>query len=495
MDSKKKRFSIKMKMYLFVVITVLAAGLGTAAIAFTTGANQIDQYYKQNTADNARNFASMLDGDFLTVLRKTAESEEYQQLRERAEAEEDESLVEDYLRKKGLWDDYSRTRDMITEYLENMKGIKYLYIVAHGDTDALQDMYLVDDKENPIYETGYYEDREAEFYGMDLTQLGEPTISYGDWGWLCSDFKPVYTSDGTCPCIVGCDIGMDDVMAERQRLLVILIIGAIALTTAVLICAVLFINKVVVNPLDKMTTEMKKFNPSEDLSYEASGVIDIDIRSNDEISEIYHGIRTMQINIIDYLKDLFALQEDKLRAENDIRDKEEQIGELNIRTYKDSLTGVGNKAAYMKMSEEINQELKTGDPLFAIVMMDMNDLKQVNDKYGHRAGDQYIIGCCRMLCNAYKHSPVFRVGGDEFVAILKDSDYSNRREIFEKLKEDYSRTSMQTEADPWLRYSAALGMAERASDDYSMDLVFRRADKAMYEDKEAYKKEHGKELR
>ena len=81
------------------------------------------------------------------------------------------------------------------------------------------------------------------------------------------------------------------------------------------------------------------------------------------------------------------------------------------------------------------------------------------------------------------------------MAILKDSDYSNRREIFEKLKEDYSRTSMQTEADPWLRYSAALGMAERASDDYSMDLVFRRADKAMYEDKEAYKKEHGKELR
>ena len=163
----------------------------------------------ENTADNARNFASMVDGDFLSRLRKTAASEEYQQLRERAEAEEDEGPIEDYLQEKGLWEDYSRTRDMITEYLENMKGIKYLYIVAHGDENALQDMYLVDDKENPIYETGYYEDREAEFYGMDISKLEEPTISYGDWGWLCSDFKPVYASDGTCVCIVGCDVAPD----------------------------------------------------------------------------------------------------------------------------------------------------------------------------------------------------------------------------------------------------------------------------------------------
>ena len=51
---------------------------------------------------------------------------------------------------------------MITSYLENMKGIKYLYIVAHGDKDAEYDMYLVDDKENAIYETGYYEEREPE---------------------------------------------------------------------------------------------------------------------------------------------------------------------------------------------------------------------------------------------------------------------------------------------------------------------------------------------
>ena len=329
MEEKKKSFSLRKKMYIFVIVTVLAVAFGTSAIAFTTGANQIDRYYKQNTADNARNFASMVDGDFLAELKEVAASEEFQTLREQAEENDDESLIEDYLKEKGLWEKYSETRDMITSYLENMEGIKYLYIIAHGDANADHDMYLVDDKENPLYETGYYEEREAELRGIDLTNMPEPTISNGDWGWLCSDFKPVYTSDGECVCIVGCDVGMDDVMAERRRLLLYLIIGAVALTAVVLSAAVLFIDKTVVKPLDSMTTEMKKFTPSENLSYEDAGVIDIDIRSRDEIGEIYQSIRSMQIRIIDYLRDMLVLQKDKQKAEDDLRDKDEKIDQLS----------------------------------------------------------------------------------------------------------------------------------------------------------------------
>ena len=284
-------------MYIFVIITILSVAFGTSTIAYTTGADQIDRYYKQNTADNARNFASMVDGDFLRELRRAAESEEFQAIRNQAEENDDEAPVEQYLREKGLWDRYSDTRDRITAYLENMKGIKYLYIVAHGDKNAEHDMYLVDDKENPIYETGYYEEREAELRGVDIANLPEPTISHGDWGWLCSDFKPVFDSDGKCVCIVGCDIGMDDVMAERQRLLLILVAGVLIFTSVVLTAAFVFINKAIVTPLHSMTDEMKKFTPSENLSYQEAGVIDLNIKSHDEINEIYQGIRDMQIHI------------------------------------------------------------------------------------------------------------------------------------------------------------------------------------------------------
>ena len=484
-----------MKMYIFVIITVLSVAFGTAAIAFNTGADQIDRYYKQNTADNARNFASMVDGDFLKELRAVAETDEFQALRDRAEEEDDEALIEDYLREKGLWEKYSETRDRITAYLENMKGIKYLYIIAHGDANAEQDMYLVDDDENPIYETGYYEEREVELRGVDITDIPEPMISNGDWGWLCSDFKPVYSSDGKCVCIVGCDIGMDDVMAERQRLLLLLAGGALVFTSVILVAAVLFINRTVVKPLNSMTREMKKFKPTEKLSYEDAGVINIDIKSNDEIGEIYQGIRGMQIRIIDYLKDMLVLQEDKEKAESDLRDKDEQIDQLSIETHTDALTGVGNKAAYIKKTDELNRQMRESGQEFALVMVDINNLKQINDEYGHRAGDQYIKGCCHMICEAFKHSPVFRIGGDEFVAVLQGPDYTNRKAACNQLKRDYEKSYEQTGASPWLRYSAAVGMAENASNDLSTEFVFRRADEAMYKDKARFKSKYGIETR
>ena len=190
---------------------------------------------------------------------------------------------------------------------------------------------------------------------------------------------------------------MDDVMQARRRLLFLLIIGTLIIASVMLAAAVFFINKTVVKPLDSMTNEMKNFKPSGNLSYEEAGVMEIDIKSNDEIGEIYQGIRSMQMRIIDYIKDMLVLEAGKKKAENDLKDKEERIDQLSAETYKDALTGVGNKAAYIKKTEELNQEMKDSDLEFALVMVDINNLKTINDEFGHRSGDSYIKGCCRMV--------------------------------------------------------------------------------------------------
>ncbi len=352
-------------------------------------------------------------------------------------------------------------------------------------------MYLIDDYDNPITETGYYEDREPEFYGTDPNEPIEPTISNGDWGWLCSAYAPVYKEDGTLVCHIGCDIQMEDIMAERRANLSYVLFGAIGLTVVVLIGAVLFANKFVISPLNSITMEMKKFKPAENISYEEAGVIDLDIKTRDEIMDIYNGIKTMQINIIDFLNDLYKMQKDKERAENDIRDKEKQIDRISMDAYRDSLTSVGNKAAYIKKTEALKEEIENGDAKFAIVMIDINELKRINDTYGHNAGDSYIKGCCHMICDVFKHSPVFRIGGDEFIVILQGEDYKYRRKNFEMLRNDFERTYSNTSAEPWERFSAASGMAEYASDNNTVDLVFKHADRAMYKDKMLFKEKHG----
>ena len=79
---------------------------------------------------------------------------------------------------------------------------------------------------------------------------------------------------------------------------------------------------------------------------------------------------------------------------------------------------------------------------------------------------------------------------NEFVAILEGHDYENRIALTEKLKSDFTTSFEQEDRDPWLRFSAAVGMAENASDDTTYELVFKRADKAMYDDKAAFKKAH-----
>ena len=483
-------FSIKTKMYIFITLTVFIVAFSVAFMAFRMGANKIDDFYKQSSIENARNFAEMVDVHYLERIIPFILTDEFQAIRRQAEDNDDESLIQKTLEENGLWEEYYDIHTRIVQYLNKMETLEYLYLIA-SIPDTEYDVYVIDDDQVPLYETGLLDDRGDEFADVDITKEVPPTISNSDWGWLASSYAPIYNEKGEYVCYVGCDISMDEVMAERNTLLLYIILGAVALTALVLVGAVFFIRKVVVAPLDAMTHEMQKFNPAPGATYTDANVIDLNITSRDEINEIYNGIRDLETRTVDYINNIVTLRDEKEKAVQEIREKDTQIEQLNIETYKDSLTGVGNKAAYAKKSDELNEEAADNHTDFAIVMVDMNNLKQINDEYGHKSGDLYIQGCCKMVCDAFKHSPVYRIGGDEFAVIVLGEDYENRREILSRLLEEFEVSANAKDAEPWCRYSAAVGMAERASDDKTVDFVMKRADKAMYDNKQQYKEEHG----
>lgn len=183
--------------------------------------------------------------------------------------------------------------------------------------------------------------------------------------------------------------------------------------------------------------------------------------------------------------------QDVTEGEHELQSRDQQIGQIKQEAYRDALTGVGNKASYNARVSELNAMIRYGGCSFAVVMVDMNDLKHVNDDFGHKAGDLYIKGCCRLICENFKHSPVFRIGGDEFAVILQGHDYENRIQNTENLRAAFRESYENLKADAWERCSAAVGMAENAFDDNSFELVFKRADKAMYEDKRKFKETYG----
>lgn len=151
---------------------------------------------------------------------------------------------------------------------------------------------------------------------------------------------------------------------------------------------------------------------------------------------------------------------------------------------KDPLTNVNNRTAYedkeKRLQSEINMEANTR---FAIAMFDVNNLKLINDNRGHDAGDAYLVRSCRLICNVFKHSPVYRIGGDEFVAVLDGDDYANRSELMAEIK---ARMNPYSDKMPLpLDYiSIACGIAEYdPSKDRTVQDIVKRADEDMYKNK------------
>ena len=155
----------------------------------------------------------------------------------------------------------------------------------------------------------------------------------------------------------------------------------------------------------------------------------------------------------------------------------------------DSLTGVKNRNAFELSSGRIDVEIESGEEVdFAIVICDVNGLKDVNDNLGHDEGNKLLINSCRLICRTFTHSPVFRIGGDEFVAILRNDDYKNRDTLVGGLKK--RMTAENYNSMDIVNVSFAIGMAEYdpALDSGCKD-VFKRADTLMYEHKKSIKGE------
>ena len=148
---------------------------------------------------------------------------------------------------------------------------------------------------------------------------------------------------------------------------------------------------------------------------------------------------------------------------------------------RDALTGVKNKHAYADTEAQLDRHIKEKQSVeFAISIFDVNGLKKVNDTQGHQAGDQYIRKGCQIICNIFKHSPVFRIGGDEFAVISQGDDYKNAESLLEKVAELNEKNAATGDV------TLAGGMAKYCNDCSVAD-VFKRADALMYENKKMLK--------
>ena len=236
----------------------------------------------------------------------------------------------------------------------------------------------------------------------------------------------------------------------RQSIIFILLL--LGFTTAITI----FFSRSITKPLKELTTEAKKMITG-DMNAE------FNIRQNDEIGELAKSFAAAKFHIIQHMKQMQGL------------------------AFQDSLTGVRNKMAYDNYIAELESRIENGEiKTYGIAILDTNNLKEINDTYGHENGNAYLVNSCKLICQIFTHSPVFRIGGDEFLVVLTGRDLDNHHELMSQLKESMDLT--KNASFPWKQISIACGLAIASyAKATTIADTFNKADKNMYINKREIK--------
>ena len=163
---------------------------------------------------------------------------------------------------------------------------------------------------------------------------------------------------------------------------------------------------------------------------------------------------------------------------------------LERRAYRDTLTGMQNRTAYYEYCQLLDKRIAEDTAEFAILMVDVNFLKRMNDTYGHEKGNVYLKNASELVGRVFGRENVYRTGGDEFVVVIEGDDQVRTGALIAQFKSAVAELQASVALQPWQRVSAAIGIAtyDKGRDSCAED-VLKRADAAMYQDKLAMKAE------
>lgn len=368
-------------------------------------------------------------------------------------------------------------------------GLEYLYIIRIEEGfDALINVCSATNNAEReagdedllfLYVEDSYEDesrqRFKEAWKAEDLSFFEEISEWGDYYTAC---RPVRLDSGETIAMICADVDIAELHKTTANYILITIAVTIAVASISIVVMLIWLERNVTSPIMALEESAVKFVETdrssmdpELLRFEAP-----EIKANNEVKSLSRAIVKMADEMKNYVENVISAEARADKAEED--------------AYVDSLTHLRNKNAYEDQEAVLTREIAEGRARFAIVMIDLNWLKLTNDTLGHVYGDKYLVGTAGLICDVFKHSPVFRVGGDEFVVVLKDRDYENRAAIVKELKEAFDKSSKDESVPQWERYSAAIGMAEYSeSRRDSVESVYARADNEMYENKVAMKAE------
>jgi diguanylate cyclase (GGDEF)-like protein len=173
---------------------------------------------------------------------------------------------------------------------------------------------------------------------------------------------------------------------------------------------------------------------------------------------------------------------ERLREQN--ADLEERVRMLDAHSHQDLLLTVPNRRGFMRELELLIARVSRYGESGAMLFVDIDGLKRINDSFGHKAGDEALIQVADVLTHGVRKSDcVARLGGDEFGILLAHADENRARETAERLTALIDEHESHCDGNR-LPLGVAIGMTIIGAND-TPDSVIGRADRAMYREKTA----------
>lgn len=165
------------------------------------------------------------------------------------------------------------------------------------------------------------------------------------------------------------------------------------------------------------------------------------------------------------------------------KEREKLIKQLEQQAYTDALTELANRRYFFEHGEKLLKRAQRQSHPVAMLMFDLDYFKQLNDTYGHAAGDDVLVGIGQLIKATARDTDIAaRTGGEEFAVLLDDTDLEGAKELAERLRatlRDYDFASVANEREVTLSLGIAVWDREE-----SLEQLLNRADKAMYQAKE-----------
>lgn len=445
----RKRINLTTQYIIIVCILLLAVNVTLSAVLLGQSSKSMKIMVRKHMASVADTAAASLDGDVLGAV-----------------------TAEDVAGKTGAYHAIADTLAVIQRAQQN-SDIKYIYTTKKAAEG--QFVFVVDP--DPVNPGDYGEDvvftpaQETAWRGASAV---DEEAFEDEWGKFYTAWSPVKDSTGRVVGLVGVDFAADWYDAQvAKHTLSVFIVSALSLLVGAVIMTLLTgqlrrrfrsLNaelSALSGDVEKLSDEIKVRPGDEEKDEETAA------DGADTIGTIGHKIRVMQKQLKAYMQYV-----------------EEQA-------YTDSMTGVGNKTAYLARIKELGIEINAGTAAFAIAVFDINGLKSTNDNYGHECGDRIITDAAMVIRRVFPNEQIYRIGGDEFITLMGATTEGELESKFEELTAIVTDFNLHEK-----RYAMTLsfsfgGAVYQPGRDADFKEVFKRADQAMYRNKGEYYRQYG----